>query len=142
MIKGTRVEGTNSTAIGTGGTCPSLITVPGGKTFILTDIAMTPTYGLDDVAVVVAASAGLLSVYDFVLSGGTAASGNAAALLKIGWNMQHAVSGATAVALARRSAIYHFTNGPEFSNAFSLEVTDAGSGNIGTGCIWVGGILR
>lgn len=142
MIKGVRMEGTNSTAIGTGGTCPSLITVPSGKSFILTDITMMPTYGLDDAGIVVAASAGILSVYDFVLSGGTAGSGSTAALLKIGFNLQQGASGATAVALARRGAMYHFTNGPEFSNAVSLELTDTGSVNIGTGCVWVGGIVR
>lgn len=142
MIKGTRVEGTNSVIVGTGGTCPSLITVPTNKTFVLTDLSMTATYGVDTGLGV--ASMDVLAFYDLVMSGGTAGSGTSNAVFKINWDGYRESSSTTAVTpvLMRRSSVYHFTNGPEFSRAVSAEVSGANSANIGTGCLWVAGILR
>lgn len=144
MIKGNRVEGINSTEVGTGGTCPSLITVQTGKTFVLTDLVISPDYAGVGSAVALVASAEVVGFYDFVMSGGTAASGNTVAVFKYAWNLDMASSGATAIAMRRIGATYHFTNGPEFSRAVSVEVAGAaaGSNNVPTGCIWVAGIYR
>lgn len=145
MIKGTRVEGTNFTVIGTAGTCVSLITVPTNKTFVLTDIVMCTTHGVDT-PVGVASNHGI-AFYDLVMSGGTAGSGTSNALFKIMLDGYRESSSTTAVSplLMRVGAAYHFTNGPEFSRAVSAEVSQtagADSTNIGTSCLWVSGLLR
>ncbi len=144
MIKGNRTEGINSTEVGTGGTCPSLITVPTGKTFIMTDLVMSPDSAGVASLVALVASAEAVGFYDFVMSGGTAASGNTVAVFKYAWDLEMGVSGATAIGFRRVGAAYHFTNGPEFSRAVSVEVAGAaaGSNHVPTGCIWVAGILR
>lgn len=141
VVKGVRVEATNSTIIGTGGTCPSLLTVPTGKTFILTDISIIPTYGVD--VPVGVASADVIAFYDVSAGGSTAASGTTNAKFKLNWDLQVTTGGGTAVAYSRGNGmVYHFTNGPEFSNGFTAELSGANSLNVGTGCMWIAGIYR
>jgi hypothetical protein len=126
MIKGTRTEGVNTTEVGTGGT------------------VLTPDYAGVASTVALVASAEAVGFYDLVMSGGTAASGTSNAVFKYAWDLDMGTSGATAIGLRRVGATYHFTNGPEFSRAVSVEVCGdaAGSNHVPTGCIWVAGILR
>lgn len=142
MIKGVPTNATNSTAIGTGGTCPSLLTVPTGKTFILTDLVIAPSYGADTASIATVLSAGIVSFYDVSAGGSTAASGTTVAKFKVNYEMQTQSGGGSAIAYAKMPAVYHFTNGPEFSNGVTIELTDTGSENIGTGCVWISGLLR
>lgn len=139
MITGIRVEGVNSVLVGSGGTCPAIITVPTGKTFVLTDVSMVPTHGVD-ANLAVAASAAVVGFYDVVSAGATACSGTTAAKFKLGFDLQMESAGGSAVSICQKGVSYHFTNGPEFSNGITVETNSTQV--VGTGCIWVAGVLR
>jgi len=147
MIKGNRIEATNANAVGTSTTVYNMISIPTGKTFILTDLVLAATYGADD-------PIGLLSnqifkLYDFIGSGGTAASGNATAKLNVhipqvqlGTAYTSGLADETPT-FQHTGVVMHFTNGPEFTTGVTPGMGGAANSQvIGTGCVWLAGILR
>lgn len=144
MIKGTRFEAVNTTRdIGTSTTLYNMVSIPTGKTFVLTDLSVVGS-ALGDGPI------GLLShcvfvLYDVVGSGATAASGTNTPRLIIDIpQINLASAGADLVHTYQRTgAVMHFTNGPEFSNGVTPGM--GGAANtllIGTGCVRVAGLYR
>ena len=146
MIKGTRIEATNTTRdVGTSTTVYNMISIPTGKTFILTDIVVTGSALADN-------PHGLLShtvfaLYDYIGSGATAASnvGTARLILDLPQVMLASAGGDLVQTYQRGCAVMHFTEGrgPEFSTGVTPGM--GGAANtllVGTGCVWLAGILR
>lgn len=150
MIKGTRIEATNSTRdVATGATNYALLSCPTGKTFVLTDLVVSATYaGETELGV---ASNYPLRLYDFVGSGSTDASTTATKRLSINLPADQSSFGqAAAATFVRRGVALNFTNGPEFSsgvtpsmgNGGATGASSGGAAYIGTGCVWIAGIIR
>lgn len=141
MIVGTRISGTNAYAVGTSTTVYNMITIPTGKTFVMTDLVVTGSYAGDEITTF--GSNDIFKVYDFVGSGATAASGTGTARVSLNLNIDQTASydGAT-IDGVRGTTVLHFTNGPEFSNGVTPGMGAANTKLIGTGCVWVAGLLR
>lgn len=144
MIKGNRTEAVNTSRdIGTSTTLYNMVSIPTGKTFILTDLAVTGSALADGPAGVLSNSVFVL--YDFIGSGATAASNAATARLVVNMPaIQLASAGADLVHTRQRtSTVLHFTNGPEFSTGVTPGMGGAANANlIGTGCVWMAGVIR
>lgn len=139
MIKGTRVEAINSTQdIGSGATGYNMIAVPTNKTFVLTDLIVTGSYAADACT---SASNAPLKLWDYLGSGGTDASGGTSAVCRLSVLLTpYSPGAATAVMTSiRGTRILHLTNGPEFTLGFTPQMSGP---VIGTGCLWISGVLR
>jgi hypothetical protein len=144
MIKGVRVEATNAYTVN-GGTAYNMITIPTGKTFVLTDLIAAGTYAGDENAIK-PQSHDALRLYDYAAAVSTDASVVATARLNVHLNTidnATTMTPGTAMTIMRTGVVLHLTNGPEFSNGVCPQM---GGGNntvpIGTGCLWLAGYIR
>lgn len=146
MIKGIRVQAVNSVSIGAYSaglkTAVGLLTVPSGKTFILTDLVcgFTPSGVMSGAAVTPG-----VALLDVAM--GQAATAFTAGEIKVAYRANPKVVMGTAVSTTGGQAVIggplvvtDIQNGPEFSTCVS-------AGNIGTLVIptyglWIGGIYR
>jgi len=143
MIKGVRVEATNATVVGTQATVTNLLAIPSGKSFILTDLVVSATYAADGPTGLL--SAQVFKLYDGAGDGATAQTGTTTPRLTVNLpNVQCASSGADLVHTYQRGGVtMHFTNGPAFSTGITPGLGGAANaGTIGTGCVYIAGILR
>lgn len=138
MIKGNRIQGTNTTYVGSHTIITSMLNVPAGKTFVLTDLIVSGTHSVGDQ--ITEASNLALKLYDVSGESGTAASGTNTPRLSINLPLNMNGSADSAAAFKKGSVVLHFTNGPEFSNGVTPATTNGGT--TGTGCVWVAGYLK
>lgn len=145
MIKGTKVQMTNSVGIGaySGGIMSSvpLMTLPSGKTFILTDLVcgFTPSHAITDTAAVIPG----IMLLDEAAAGNTAADQDNAKFmyrLNVSIIRNTAASNAAIQTPAMPLALTNIQNGPEFSTCVSA--IGIGTWPVPTYGLWVGGILR
>lgn len=143
MIKGNRTEAVNTQAVGTSTTVYNMIAIPTGKTFVLTDIVVNGSYLADNPHAV--ASHTVFGIYDYIGSGATAASntGTPLVLIDIPQVMLASAGGDLVQTYQRGGAVMHFTNGPEFSTGVTPGMGGAANSLIiGTGCVWIAGLIR
>lgn len=142
MIKGVRIQATNSAAVVTTtaglNTAQALLTLPTGKTFILTDLTVGFTMSTSTGSAMQLPGIGFIDVAE---AGGTAATvGEFKAayrpVLKSGFH-SNAVAD---VSLAEPMVITDMVNGPEFSTCVS--VVNLGSWTIPTFGVQIAGIMR
>jgi len=138
MIKGSRIEATNTTYVGSHTIVTNMLSIPSGKTFVLTDIMVSGSHSVDTNHTL--ASSLPMKLYDVVGASGTAASGTNTPRLTINLPVIPVSSFEAASAYKRGSVVVHFTNGPEFENGVTPATGD--NGTIGTGCVWIAGYLR
>lgn len=143
MLRGTKIQATNAVDVGTAATITNMLTLPTGKTFILTDLVALPTYAIDD-SHTTYTSNDVLRLYDGNGDGSTELSGTVPQRLTVHFPLvQLATTGTGNVPkYQRQSVVLHFTNGPEFSTGVTPQMAGGQTNIIGTGCIWIGGILR
>ena len=147
MIKGVRTEAVNAQAVGTSTTVYNMLAIPTGKSFVLSDLVVNGSYLQDD-------PHGLLSnmvfkLYDYVGSGATAASGVGTARVTVGIpQIQLATAFASnsvneTLTFQRGGSVMHFDTGIEFSTGVTPGLGGAANSLIiGTGCIYIGGVIR
>lgn len=145
MIKGTKVQATNSVGIGaySNGIMSSvpLLTLPSGKTFILTDLVcgFTPSHTVTNTSGVVPG----IMLLDEAAAGNTAADQDNAKFiyrLKTSLIINTAASDAVIQAPNVPLVLTDLENGPEFSTCISA--IGIGTWPVPTFGLWVGGILR
>lgn len=138
MMKGNRIEATNTTYVGSHTIVTNMLAIPTGKTFVLTDLVVGGSHSVDAQHAI--ASAVPFKLYDVAGASGTAASGTNTPRLTINIPLNQTNSYEVAGAFKRGAVAIHFTNGPEFSNGVTPASGD--NGTIGTGCVWVAGYLK
>lgn len=138
MIKGNRIEGTNTTYVGSHTIITNMLTIPSGKTFVLTDLVISGSHSVDTQHTL--ASHLPLKLFDVAGASGTAASGTNVPRLTINLPVIENNSYEAAAAFKSGSVVLHFTNGPEFSNGVTPATSN--NGTTGTGCVWVAGYLK
>jgi hypothetical protein len=142
MIKGVRTSATSAASCGTTFGY-NLLTIPTGKTFVLTDLSVVGTYA-DDTPYS-PASHDNFRLYDFIGSGLTDASGLGTLRLCVNLNgIDNTTTQTTDTKAAMISSgiVLHLTNGPEFSTGVTPQLGGANAQAIGTGGVWVAGYTR
>ena len=142
MIKGTRIQATNSAAIvpTTAGlnTAQALLTLPTGKTFVLTDISVGFQMSSSTGTAMQLPGVGLIDVAE---AGGTAATvGEFKVALKPKFKSALHSNAVADVSLAEPMVMTDFVNGMEFSTCVSA--VNLGTWTIPTFGLQVFGVLR
>jgi len=142
MIKGNRIQATNSASVGIAtaslNTAVPLLTLPTGKTFILTDLAVGFTMSSSTGTAMLLPGVGLI---DVAQAGGTVATAGEIKMVARPELDSHAHFSAVAdVYITEPLVITDMINGPEFSTCVSA--VNLGTWTIPTFGIYVGGILR
>lgn len=146
MIKGVRTQAINSSSItvhaaATFASAIPLLTIPSGKTFILTDLACAFTTSTST-------GSGMMlpgvALFDVARAAGTIAT---AGQLKVGFRAEMVKNISTTltdlipyVQIAKPLVITDLQNGPEFTTCVSAG--SLGTWTIPTYGLWIGGILR
>lgn len=138
MIKGNRIEATNTTYVGSHTIVTNMLVIPTGKTFVLTDLMITGSSAVDTNHTITSSLP--VKLYDVAGASGTAASGTNVPRLTVNLPVLPVSSFEAAGAFKRGTAVVHFTNGPEFVNGVTPASGD--NGVIGTGCVWVAGYIK
>lgn len=142
MIKGARTQATNSAAIVSTtaalNTAQALLTLPTGKTFILTDLAVAFTMSTSTGTAMQLPGVALI---DVAQAGGTAATvGEFKLALKPGLKGYPHSNAVADVVIDSPMVITSLANGPEFSTCVSA--VNLGTWTIPTFGVQIGGIIR
>jgi len=145
MIKGVRIQATNSIAIGAYSagimSAVPLLTLPTGKTFVLTDIVcgFTPSHAITGTGAVVPG----IALLDVGAAGNTAADMDNAKFIKRLTAIQlHNTAGSNAAIVYPMMplVVTDIEAGPEFSTC--LSAIGIGTWPVPTYGLYVGGVLR
>jgi len=143
MIKGVRTEAVNTQAVGTSTTVYNMLAIPTGKSFVISDLVVNGTYLQDNPHGLLSHT--VFSLYDYVGSGATAASGTGTARITVDIPQVALASagGDLVQTYERGGAVMHFDTGIEFSTGITPGMGGAANSLIiGTGCIYIGGVIR
>lgn len=133
MIKGTRITRNNRTyAIGTTPLAYNMLTIPTGKTFVMTDLVIVGT-AYTQTIVATAGSCMQLILYDEAAAG---ASGTTAGLIV------HLDTVGSTSNWCSAGKVMHWTNGPEFTVGVSPMLLGTNGVDICTFGLFVGGVLK